>query len=299
MLFYSKFEWVFVFLLIAVFLSLLVTGKYYQKPDIESSLQYLFSGDLGHTLVGAKPVSSEEWFWCRSVTSQSKEDVVNFLKKNFNNSETFILHVSSPNPSLLDITLIHKPLLEKTINREKYLKNFIESRYTTVNNFLQKFQSSQDGIFARLHYDDRALGLAFGYGDVNSSYASRRMEIQDSLCYRDGFCGYMLNPMPHPWAVIRFCRLPLPWIELPLYGIKPSTGFRSIEQELEYLNSLECKTQNFGPPYFVTSPVFIARQCPETDRLIRHYKKSTNRLAQIYLKKTFSQFLIEQSHTKQ
>jgi hypothetical protein len=85
------------------------------------------------------------------------------------------------------------------------------------------------------------------------------------------------------------------YINLTQHTIKPSIGFNSFEAELEYLGSLEYESQEFGPPYLFTPPFVIAKQCEETDELIKHYKKSTEKLAQTHLQKPFSQFLAEEA----
>ena len=100
-------------------------------------------------------------------------------------------------------------------------------------------------------------------------------------------------PRPETIAIAGFCTLPLPWTVLPKRSIKPSAGFHSLEVELEYLDSLEHKTQKFGPPYLFEPPFFIAKRGKETNELLNHYKKSTEKLSQIYLKKSFSRFLTE------
>ena len=105
------------------------------KADInfDRQLAYLFSRDLGHTLIGTKPMSCEEWFWRGSTSPESKERTLGFLHQVFAKSKNFILRIDTPHPSLIIITLIHKPLLIKTIKKEKYLKKFIEWRYRTIN----------------------------------------------------------------------------------------------------------------------------------------------------------------------
>ena len=292
-------KWIVIFLLPGIFLSLLIIYRHPLTPDnkLEDGLRELFSGELGHTLIGTKPVSCEDWFWYRSTTPQSKEEVIKFLKQIFANNKTFILHVNARHPIVVDITLIHKPLLKKTIQRERYLNNFIKNHYGTTGNFFEKLQSSPRNIFERLCYDDRALGLVFGYGRTNSEYASRIMKIHHFLRYGKGFCGYILRPFPNPGTITfsKFCTLPSPYTDLPQCNIRPSAGFLSLEEELEYLNGLEYVAQEFGPPHLFVPPYFIAKRCEETDELIKHYKKSTDRLAQIYLEKTFSQFLAEQN----
>lgn len=89
--------------------------------------------------------------------------------------------------------------------------------------------------------------------------------------------------------------LSLPWATTPRDDIEPSAGFNSLEEELKYLNSLEYKAQEFGPPYLFEPPFFIAKRGKETNELLNHYKKSTEKLAQTYLEKPFSQFLTEQA----
>lgn len=287
-----------IFLISAILLPLLIICRHSSSSDneFEDRLRDLFSRELGHTLIGAKPVSCEEWFWYRSTSPQSKEMVVDFLKRIFANNKTFILHINGCHSILIDITLVNKPLLKKTIQREKYLKNFIKNHYETIDNFFTKLQSSQCTIFERLYYDDRALGLVFGYGRTNSSYASRRMKIQHFLRYGKGFCGYFLRPIPHPGTITiaGFCTVPSPYTDLPQLSIKPSAGFNSLEEELDYLNSLMYKAQELGPPYLFEPPLFIAKRCEETNKLLRHYRKSTEKLVQIYFKRPFSQFLTEQ-----
>lgn len=289
----------FLFLFVAIPFAVFLIWPSASKADVEfeNELRHLFSRELGHTLIGAKPVSDEEWFWYRSTSHQLKGMTVDFLKSTFANSKTFILKIYSPRRHYLGITLIHKPLLIKTIQEEKYLKFFILRNYGSIENFIKTLINSRESIFEILKFDDRALGLIFGYGQTNSLYASRRMEIQDFLYYEKTFCGYILWMRPHPGTITidGFCTLSLPWATTPRDDIEPSAGFNSLEEELKYLNNLEYKAQEFGPPYLFEPPFFIAKRGKETNELLNHYKKSTEKLAQTYLEKPFSQFLTEQA----
>ena len=292
-------KWLFYFLFIVIAFAIFRIWPLASKSNIEfeNELRYLFSQELGHTLIGAKPISDEEWFWYRSTTHQLKEKIIDFLKLTFANSKTFILKIHSTHPSCVNITLIHKPLLIKTIQKEKYLKAFIGRNYGSKENFIRTLIECRKSIFEILKFDDIALGLMFGYGSTNSLYASRRMEIQDILYYGKNFYGYVSRPIPHSTTITfaGFC-VPSPqYTDLTQHSIKPSTNFHSFEEELMYLSVIEHKTQEFPPPYLLIPPFFIAKRCAETERLIKHYKKSTEKLAQIYLKKSFSQFLAEQN----
>ena len=285
------------FLVIGVLFLIFLIWPSTSKADVEfeNELRYLFSQELGHTLIGAKPVSDEEWFWYHSTTHQIKGMTVDFLKSTFANSKTFILQIYCPHPSCVNITLIHKPLLIKTIRKEKYLRFFILRNYGSIENFFKILANPRKNIFEILKFNDMALGLIFGYGRSNSLYASRRMEIQDLLYYKKNFCGYILWPIPHPGTItiIGSCVIPQSCIDLTQHTIKPSPGFHSLEEELVYLNNMEHKTLEFDPPYLFIPPLIIAKRCEETNELLNHYKKSTEKLAQIYLKKPFSQLLTE------
>ena len=132
-------KWLFYFLFIVIAFAIFRIWPLASKSNIEfeNELRYLFSQELGHTLIGAKPISDEEWFWYRSTTHQLKEKIIDFLKLTFANSKTFILKIHSTHPSCVNITLIHKPLLIKTIHKEKYLKAFIGRNYGSKENFIR------------------------------------------------------------------------------------------------------------------------------------------------------------------
>jgi hypothetical protein len=259
--------------------------------ELEKELRYLFSQELGHTLIGAKPVSVEECFLCGLTSSTSKERTLDFLKQIFANSNTFILMIHVPYPSYIVITLIHKPLLIKTIQHEEYLRRFLERHYNSVEKFIEILPDSEKNIFELLKFDDMALGLLFGYGYANTEYASRKLKIQDILSDR----RYVLWPLPHAETITitPFCTLPCVHIDISAYNTAPSCGFHSLEEELCFLNMIEYKTQEVTPPYLFSPPFFIAKQCPETEELLRHYKKSTDKLAEIHRTQSFSRFLIK------
>ena len=85
-------------------------------PELESAIASLFIGELGYTLIGAKPVSIQEGGnYYLSQHPEATKRLLSFLTMAFKNSPGFIVKISGEWDGYYDIELFNKAALRKVI----------------------------------------------------------------------------------------------------------------------------------------------------------------------------------------
>ena len=96
--------------------------------EVESALKSLFIRELGYTLVGEKPVTSDESHYYLTEDPQVIEKLCAFLTTSFQNSKKFIFKASVRRGCSFEVELIHKSSLKRVILL--YGKNFATKRFS-------------------------------------------------------------------------------------------------------------------------------------------------------------------------
>ena len=97
--------------------------------ELEFALKSLFIEELGYTLIGAKPVTSEEDPYYLEMNSELIKRLHSFLKSAFQNSDKFILRMSKECDTGFDVELIHKTALRTVIRKNPELRSFIKEKF--------------------------------------------------------------------------------------------------------------------------------------------------------------------------
>jgi hypothetical protein len=257
-----------------------------------SALLYLFSKELGLTLIGEKPMSFEECdcYEDHPIPQREREELISWMEGCFNKSSKYIFRTYSFAPGRVDIVLIHKPSFQIVATRDEYLSCFIKTHYGTVQDFFDYYRKSDGDIINCFKDDEIALGIALGYGHVNSEFLTRVNELSSCVYKSYGLGPGQRRLIPSPFlathltknAIMMFSPPPVP---------QPSPGWASIEDELNWLYSIEQKIPQNSVPYLFSIPFFLARQGEETQILIRRYEKGVDRLSRIFQREDPSQVI--------
>jgi hypothetical protein len=265
------------------------SNPYYSGKILEASLIRLFSAELGHTLVGAKPISEEGFLWLKYFPNEAQEVLIAYLKRVFAKSSEYIIRISTPLPKFpkyTSITLVHIPALRKTIAESCYLSAFVKKKYGNVEGLLRRLKHLDERFC--FSCDDVALGIAYGYGEENVRYAERVGDLAFFLKKYPLVCLFSFEPMPDPRTIIRALTRSFPPLIFDTPIPKKDPRFESFEDEWLWLKRHEFQIPRFGPPYLFQLPSFTATDCKETQRILRKSFAARNKVSKLYCEKTFT-----------
>ena len=197
---------------------------YAVESELESTYRSIFSGDLGYTLIGEKPISSSNIADnCLLVPSRIAKKCISSLQETFKISDTYIFKVLGP---IEDghIELIHKPSVREVVSKNASLRNFIRERFKTTESFFSYMEDESTSIF---DFDAYFRGILFGYGEENSKHFCRYIELGVFLKKHP-----FIRVFPMMWAPFRQPDFPeqilYPYmVKIPKVG----DGFESLEEE--------------------------------------------------------------------
>jgi hypothetical protein len=265
------------------------------KHEIEELFAILFSGELGYTLIGSKPISEDEFEgkyyqeigFVQEVDKRCFEE----LKKVFDGSSNFVLKVFSDGP-YCTIELINKRAVRDFVQRNSILQAFIKKKFKSDKDFYSQIEDSNRSIFKTLGNNDRLLGYLFGYDETNIEYYIRRKEV-----------GYYLQKYPfvrhHPLPGGRYSHNPFVFMNPYLYyrkPLQPSQDFDSLESEWRWIKQVawdleeECDPV---PPFFVSLPSYICRHGGESELTREKFKKASGKVAELFCNKSFKEAVAE------
>jgi hypothetical protein len=257
--------------------------------DHEASLALLFSKELGQTLIGKKPMSFEECLvWTSPLALHERKEVVSWLHACFDKSSKYIFHAHSFHHICIDLVLIHKEAFQSTVAKSTYLNRFIKRNYGTVQNFFDSFKNSKESIIDLFKDDDIALGIALGYGYSNSKFLYRINKLYSSIHKSYGLGPWHRRLIPSACNATFMNKIPTLSYSIPEIPT-PSPGWASIQEELDWLQSIEVPITYPDPPILFSAPIFATKQSKETDKLLRKYERGVNKLSSIFLKGKASQ----------
>jgi hypothetical protein len=265
------------------------TASANSEHDHEASLALLFSKELGQTLIGEKPISFEEcMIWTSPFAPHEREEVVSWLHACFDKSSKYIFKTHSFDPSNIDIFLIHKDAFQRVAAKSVYLRHFVKRHYGTIQNFFDSFKKSKESIIHLFKGDDTALGIALGYGYSNSKFLSRRNMLYSYIHKSYGLGPWHRRLIPGPCIATFMNKTLILSYSIPAVPA-PSPGWASIQEELDWLHSIERPIAYPRPPTLFSVPIFVTKQGKKTERLLRKYERGINKLYLIFQKGRASQ----------
>ena len=268
-----------------------------EDPELESAVASLFSGELGYTLIGEKPVSIQEGSNCYL---KQHPDVVkrlfSFLSLAFNRSSRFILRISGKWDGCYDIELFNKDAFRRIVTKHHELQEFIRKKYVDINGFFPHTQHSEECVFELFNHNAFLLGLIFGYGRDNAEYYCRMNEVEMILKKHPSFSIFPndLKPNVHRSSTISFFSLDT--CEECFKRPRPKGKFDSLEAEWKWIQKVcwdltdSCTPK---PPYYIRLPFYICRHGGDSEQVRNNYTKAQNRLAKLFYTYSFTNAVIE------
>lgn len=264
--------------------------------EIEDAYREMFAGDIGYTLIGEKPVSTDDIRGYHLATRhQVLEKFVSSLTATFRGSDKFVLKIFTVGRGY-GIELIHKKAVRDLISSNNSLRQFINEKFSNEDEFLLKLEDKNTSIF---WFNGYIRGLLFGYGEENAAHFCRFIGIADHL-----------KKFPYvqcfdPYPNVRNCLLGPEFpgeIDLPYVVNVPklNAGFDSLESEWNWLQTVdrggletirECEAV---PPYFIRLPIYRSTRSCESDALRAKYVRARAKLAKLFYGKSYQQAVIDE-----
>lgn len=269
-----------------------------QNVDLEIGLRCVFSDDFGYTLVGDKPVSSDQTLSCfRDDEAEKRERFFNYLREVFQKSNRFIFKVLKKHGYM---ELINKKSLYIQINKYKKLNDFVKKTYGSCDAFLKALDSEDLNIFDAVGHDSVLIAIALGYGEANGNFFVRRCEVGEYLQKYPIVAFFPFDQRPSPfWAFPRN----IWYFRKPDLLPKPSSlpQFESLEKEWQWIKSVS-REFNQGPypevPYYISLPGYVSRYGPESDMIHEKFLKARDKLANLFCGRKFSEVIAEEAAKK-
>ncbi len=219
----------------------------------------ILTSDLGFTIVGAKPLSLEEFSdYELDLDPKKKQKLIQYLKLVFRNSTRFSLRVLDDDENPHAVFLIDK----------------------------QAFLKLNEDPDKKLIFETDNIGKLFGYGEGNARFYLRYIEL----------AKYLRKP-PIVWTVpvTVIPRGPLTplWQKmiLQLYDVKipfkvkqprPNHQFTSLEAEWKWLSKMRNPfIEHDVPPMWIRYPFFVNKKGMETKRILEKFEMSADTLGEL------------------
>lgn len=266
---------------------------------VEEELQRIFSKCCGYTLIGEKPISIEHC--CRLEFCSNLEYKKQFfvlLERLFENSDRFLLKTIHIADFYSEIMLIDKPVLAKLIKKNRYLSSFVKKEYGSIKNFYQSLKDPNLHVVDCFLRDNVAIGIALGYGEGNSRYYQRYLDVGYHLKKYPLICLLPFEPKPMPEMItpepIRCSIYDIPYE--PFVPKIHGDEFESLEDEWRWMRRVRNKDYDETEvPYLFQLPFFISKKGRETDAICRRYSRARDKLAKVFCGKKFSDVIAEEA----
>lgn len=222
----------------------------YQDDPFYSILREVLRSDYGFTLLGAKPLSFEDFHRGRLGEDESGRKIFIFkMAKLFEGSSRFMLKIKEKNGTILGAFLIDRKAFER-------------------------ISASLDEI----SFETVKIGELFGYGKKNAEFYMRYRQL-----------GIYLKKIPLVWLVPRPPRgiedvlptiYPTGGFRLPfkLQLPEPNSQYTSLEDEWIWIRNKRRPNTYTQPPFWIQKPCFVSRQDRETDEILRKFDSTASQL---------------------
>jgi hypothetical protein len=258
------------------------------QREIESLCMELFSGEFGDTLIGVKPITTDDL----SYPYEISERCLVSLRKMFEKSPNFVLKIFSRNQEH-SIELINRRALRTLVKHNLIVRSFIKREFQNEQDFYSKIEDSHQSIHKVLKNDEKIIGYVLGYSKTNIDYYLRRIEVGRYLQKYPLFCF-------HPLPGGRFSNCPVVCrnIHLQHAHVKPSNGFKSLEAEWLWLGNIswDLRKETFPtPPHFVSLPFYVCRHGGDSELTREKYKRAECKVAELFYDRSFQEAVAEEA----
>jgi hypothetical protein len=232
------------------------------RPLFLSHFRTLLTSNLGFTLIGSKPLALEEFSQYRDLSEnpQITDKFIKYLDLIFKDSPRFSLRWrgSKKNGILNGFFLVDKRAFEQ-LNEDP----------------------NQPFVFETMK-----IGKLFGYGEKNTRFYLRYTALtkylrKPPIVHSLPFAIIPVDPTtPLYFKVLKFYSD----VKIPKKVKEPpqSLEFASLEEEWKFLDSNKTPLLEWcREPLWISKPIYVSWQGPETDALDRHYEEAANRLGEL------------------
>ncbi len=259
-----------------------------RKREIEDFFSDLFSRELGYTLIGVKPISTDEVYG--EYFQEISESCFEQLKKMFVGSPNFVLKIF-PRGRIHSVELINRRVLREVVRNNPIVRAFIKKEFKSEEDFYSEIEDPNRSIHKILKKDARIIGYLLGYGETNIEYYIRRIDV-----------GTYLQKYPlvrfHPLPGGKYSDCPVVFLNMHLQyeRLKPSKGFDSLEAEWQWIKQVAWDITEESkpvPPYFVSLPFYICRHGGDSELTRERYKTASCELAELFYNRSFREAVAE------
>jgi hypothetical protein len=290
------------FFVFTIILSLIATSEasiqdapdVLSKQEVEEFFATLFSGELGYTLIGSKPISEDEfegkYYPEVGFVQEVDKRCFDALRKAFEGSSNFVLKVF--NGPYHTIELINKKAVRNLVRQNSNLQAFIKKNFKSDGDFYSQIEDPDRSIFKTLRNNDRILGYLFGYDETNIEYYIRRREVG---CYLQKYPFVRYHPLPGG----KYSHNPFVFMNPHLYDkryLRPNQNFDSLESEWKWIEEVAWDAREEGdptPPFFVSLPFYICRRGGESESTREKFKEARGKIAELFCNKSFQEAVTE------
>jgi hypothetical protein len=264
------------------------------KREVEDFFSNLFSREFGYTLIGAKPISEDEfegkYYQEVGFFQEIDENCFCELRKIFDKSSNFVLKILCDGPCY-SIELINRRAVRELVQQNRVLQEFIKKRFKSIDDFYSQIEDRNRSIFRVLRNNDRIIGYLLGYDETNIEYYIRRIEVGNFL-QKYPFVHY------HPLPGGIYSNNPFIFLNPHLYykRLQPNHGFDSLESEWRWIKQVEWdigKECNPVPPYFIYLPFYICRHGGDSELTREKFKKASGNVAELFCNMSFKNAVAE------
>lgn len=237
----------------------------------------LFSREFGYTLIGIKPISTDE-LPCK-YCNEKGERCLAILREMFQGSPNFVLKIICSGP-FRSIELINRKSLRKLVGRNCALRSFIMEVFGSEERFFSKIENPSRSIHRILRANDRMIGYCLGYDKTNIDYYLRRVELG---IYLQKYPLVLFHPIPG--GKYSDCPNIFTNMTLDYEPLKPRKGFDSLESEWQWIKDIEWdieKNSDPTPPYFVYLPVYVCRYGGGSETARERFKRASLQVAELF-----------------
>ena len=248
--------------------------------EFETLCFELFTRDFGYTLLGIKPISTDEL--PRKYCDKLGERCFAKLKETFDKSPNFVLKIIQDGP-FYSVELINRGSLRALVKRNSFVRSFVREIFCNEQNFYSKIENPSRSIHRILKVNERVIGHCLGYDETNVKYYLRRIDL-----------GIYLQKYPlvrfHPLPGGKYSDCPNIFTDLTLRykRLTPSNGFDSLEAEWQWIKRVEwdiVEESKPVPPYFVYLPIYVCRHGGGSEAAREKFTMASHKIAELFCNK--------------
>ena len=253
------------------------------EPDeAENFFSDLFCRDFGYTLIGIKPISTDEVHG--QYNRKTADAYLSKLMEMFRKSDKFVLKVFYHGETYYSVELINKNSVRRVVQQNPIVRSFVKNLFKSEEDFYSQLEDPKRNVFNVVKFDDRMLGYLFGYGWMNIEYALRTTRVGT---YLQKYPFVRFHPLPggkYSGDGCFDCSSVFTNRRLFYEDLKPSRGFDSLEDEWQWMKRVKWDIEKEScpePPYFVYLPVYGCRHGDGSEELREKFKKARCQIAEL------------------